>query len=131
MKTNIKTHFSSQQQESEDITEELRACFKHLLLNWKSELTGQMYEEISLLHDTVKGADPIDIANQESDIQQRAVRRDTDKWLLFEIYQALLRINLKTYGYCEVTGEAIDIKRLYAWPIARRSIFAEEGFQKR
>lgn len=131
MRTSIKTRFSGQQQESENITEELRVCFKHILLTWKSELTGQLYEEIALLHETIKGADPLDIASQEADIQQRSVRRDTDKWLLFEIDQALLRINLKTYGYCEVTGEAIDIRRLYAWPIARKSIFAEEGFQKR
>jgi DnaK suppressor protein len=43
----------------------------------------------------------------------------------------LRRIDDKTYGYCEETGDPISLKRLEARPIATLSIEAQERHEKK
>ena len=50
--------------------------------------------------------------------------------LLSKIGKALEKIQDKTYGYCEDTGDPIGIKRLIARPIATLSIEAQEQHEK-
>ncbi|BDB96035.1 TraR/DksA family transcriptional regulator [Candidatus Hydrogenosomobacter endosymbioticus] len=50
--------------------------------------------------------------------------------LLYEINCAIDRIKENTFGYCEETGEPIEIKRLEAYPIARFSIKAQEDRER-
>ena len=42
-----------------------------------------------------------------------------EEYLKEEVERALERIEAGTYGYCEETGEAIGVKRLLAFPMAR------------
>ena len=51
--------------------------------------------------------------------------------LISKIDSALKRIEDRTYGYCEDTGEPIGLKRLDARPIATLSIEAQERHEKR
>jgi RNA polymerase-binding protein DksA len=49
---------------------------------------------------------------------------ETERKLLTEIHAALVRINDKTYGMCEMTGKQIPKARLEAKPWARYTIEA-------
>lgn len=49
---------------------------------------------------------------------------------LYEIEQALLRINLGTYGICEMTGKAIAHPRLEAIPFARYTVECQSQLEK-
>ena len=50
--------------------------------------------------------------------------------MLQEIDLALDRIEAGEYGYCEITGEDIGLKRLEARPIATRCIEAQAQFER-
>ena len=45
---------------------------------------------------------------------------------LYEINEALRRVDLKTYGYCEMTGKKINEERLEALPFTRFTREAQE-----
>ena len=49
---------------------------------------------------------------------------------LYEIEQALLRINLGTYGICEMTGKPIAHPRLEAIPFARYTVERQSQLEK-
>ena len=57
--------------------------------------------------------------------------RDRERKLLSKIDSALRRIELKTYGYCEETGDPIGLGRLMARPIASLSVDAQERHEKK
>ena len=52
------------------------------------------------------------------------------KKLIKKIESALQKIDDGTYGYCEVTGEEIGLKRLIARPIATMTVEAQEQHEK-
>ena len=51
--------------------------------------------------------------------------------LIAKIDAALTRLDDGTYGYCEETGEPINLKRLDAHPIATLSVEAQERHERR
>jgi len=57
--------------------------------------------------------------------------RDRQRKLVSKIDAALRRIDDGSYGYCEVTGEPISLKRLDARPIATLSLEAQERHERR
>ena len=57
--------------------------------------------------------------------------RDRQRKLIAKIDEALERIADGTYGYCEESGEPINLKRLDARPIATLSIEAQERHERR
>ena len=67
-----------------------------------------------------------DIASAESAKSIELRTRDRERKLINKIDQALKRIDNNTYGYCEVTGTPIGLKRLEARPIATLSIEAQQ-----
>ena len=50
--------------------------------------------------------------------------------LLYEIDQALQRIESKTYGICEISGKPIPCERLEAIPFARSTVEAQDQLEK-
>ena len=50
--------------------------------------------------------------------------------VLYEIDEALHRIEAKTYGICEMTGQAIEPERLKVLPYARYSREAQEEMER-
>ena len=67
-----------------------------------------------------------DIASAESAKSIELRTRDRERKLISKIDEALKRIDNNTYGYCEVTGKPIGLKRLEARPIATLSIEAQQ-----
>ncbi|MHA1523045.1 MAG: RNA polymerase-binding protein DksA [Alphaproteobacteria bacterium] len=106
--------------------------FREKLLNWKEDIFRESRETIHYLQEE-PGNHP-DIADRASSEAERALElraRDRQRKLVSKIDSALRRIEDGTYGYCEDTGEPIDLKRLDARPIATLSVDAQERHERR
>ena len=101
--------------------------FKQKLLVWKEALLKGSTETITnLKEDKEISGDFGDIASAESAKSIELRTRDRERKLINKINEALERIENNTYGYCEITGKPIGLKRLEARPIATLSIEAQE-----
>ena len=101
--------------------------FKQKLTDWKETLLKGSTETIlNLKEDKEVSGDFADIASAESTKSIELRTRDRERKLISKIDEALKRIENNTYGYCEVTGKPIGLKRLEARPIATLSIEAQQ-----
>ena len=101
--------------------------FKQKLIDWKETLLKGSTETIlNLKEDKEVSGDFADIASAESTKSIELRTRDRERKLISKIDEALKRIEDNTYGYCEVTGKPIGLKRLEARPIATLSIEAQQ-----
>ena len=101
--------------------------FKQKLIKWKDKLLkGSNDTILNLKEDKEVSGDFADIASAESTKAIELRTRDRERKLINKIDEALKRIENNTYGYCEVTGKPIGLKRLEARPIATLSIEAQE-----
>jgi len=106
--------------------------FKNKLLAWKADIQRESAETIeSLQEHNLNQPDIADRASSESDRSIELRARDRQRKLISKIDQALARIEDKSYGYCEDTGEPIGIERLDARPIATLSLEAQERHERR
>jgi|TARA_Y100000815_G_scaffold267227_1_gene286456 DnaK suppressor protein len=106
--------------------------FRRKLLNWKQELLAGSRDTIEGLQDGTRNIpDVADRASEETDRALELRTRDRQRKLVTKIDAALRRIDEGEYGYCEVTGEPISLKRLDARPIATMSLEAQERHERR
>ena len=106
--------------------------FRRKLLGWKDDILKESKETISHLQEENHILpDVADRASSETDRSLELRTRDRQRKLISKIDSALKRIDDKSYGYCEDTGEPIGLKRLDARPIATLSIEAQERHEKR
>jgi DnaK suppressor protein len=106
--------------------------FRRKLLNWKDDIIKESKETISHLQEENHILpDVADRASSETDRSLELRTRDRQRKLIAKIDAALKRIDDRSYGYCEDTGEPIGLKRLDARPIATLSIEAQERHEKR
>ena len=106
--------------------------FRRKLLDWKNDLMSDSKETIEGLQDGTRNIPDIaDRASEETDRALELRTRDRQRKLVSKIDAALRRIDEGEYGYCEVTGEPISLKRLYARPIATMSLEAQERHERR
>lgn len=68
--------------------------------------------------DLVNYADPNDRASQEEEFRLELRARDRERKLLKKIEESLQLLTDKEYGYCEVCGVEIGLRRLEARPTA-------------
>ncbi|MCK6418097.1 MAG: RNA polymerase-binding protein DksA [Alphaproteobacteria bacterium] len=107
--------------------------FRLQLVNWRSEL---LRESEDTIRNTLQGTelqkpDLTDRASEETDQALELRTRDRERKLINKINQALERIELGEYGFCEETGEPISVARLKARPIATLSLEAQERHERR
>ena len=101
--------------------------FRKLLDTWKAELMEEVDRTMSYMKDDAANfPDPNDRATQESEFGIELRTRDRERKLLKKIGLALQRIEEHNYGYCEVTGEEIGLRRLEARPVATLCVEAQE-----
>ncbi len=106
--------------------------FRQRLLDWKADIQRSSAETLdSLQEHLLNQPDITDRASSESDRSIELRARDRQRKLISKIDQALARIEDKTYGYCEDTGEPISLQRLEARPIATLSLEAQERHERR
>ena len=106
--------------------------FRRKLADWKHELMVGSRDMIETLQDGTRNIpDVADRASEETDRALELRTRDRARKLVSKIDAALRRIEAGEYGYCEVTGEPISLKRLDARPIATLSLEAQERHERR
>ena len=106
--------------------------FRRKLIAWKNDLLMETRETIEGLQDSTRNIpDVADRASEETDRALELRTRDRQRKLVSKIDAALRRIDEGEYGYCQVTGEPISLKRLDARPIATMSLEAQERHERR
>jgi len=106
--------------------------FRRKLLDWKQDLMADSKDTIEGLQDGTRNIpDVADRASEETDRALELRTRDRQRKLVAKIDSALRRIDEGEYGYCEVTGEPISLRRLDARPIATMSLEAQERHERR
>ena len=106
--------------------------FRRKLLNWKAEIQSDSRDTVAGMKDTTRNIPDIaDRASEETDRSIELRTRDRQRKLVSKIDSALRRIDEGEYGYCEITGEPISLKRLDARPIATMSLEAQERHERR
>ena len=97
--------------------------FTDILRAWKQQLMDDADRTISTMKDEAANyPDPIDRASQEEEFNLELRTRDRERKLLKKIDETLERIKEKDYGFCDMCGAEIGIKRLEARPTATQCI---------
>lgn len=105
--------------------------FRQKLLAWRQELLEESRETIEhLKEENWHEPDIADRASLETEAGVELRTRNRYLKLISKIDSALKRIETGEYGYCEVTGEEIGLKRLEARPIATMTVEAQERHEK-
>ncbi|CTQ32001.1 RNA polymerase-binding protein DksA [Jannaschia rubra] len=106
--------------------------FRRKLQAWKNDLIEETERTIEGLQQAARSIPDIaDRASEETDRSLELRTRDRQRKLISKIDAALRRIDEGEYGYCEVTGDPISLKRLDARPIATMTVEAQERHERR
>ena len=106
--------------------------FRRKLNAWKAEILNESRDTIEGMKDGTRNIPDIaDRASEETDRALELRTRDRQRKLVAKIDAALRRIMDGEYGYCEITGEPISLKRLDARPIATMTLEAQERHERR
>ena len=106
--------------------------FRKKLTDWKNDILEDSRDTIEGLQDSTRNIPDVnDRASEETDRALELRTRDRQRKLVSKIEAALRRIDEGEYGYCEVTGEQISLKRLDARPIATMTLEAQERHERR
>jgi DnaK suppressor protein len=109
-----------QAEEGEEyMSEKQEAHFRAILMAWKTELMEEVDRTVHHMQDEAANfPDPNDRASQESEFSLELRARDRERKLIKKIDEALARIDIGEYGFCESCGVEIGIRRLEARPTA-------------
>ena len=106
--------------------------FRVLLLDWKKSIHDAAGQTLQSLQDgPIREPDLNDRASSETDWGIELRTRDRQRKLIAKIDSALRRIDRGEYGYCEVTGDPIGLKRLIARPVATMTVEAQEAHERK
>ena len=106
--------------------------FRQKLINWRDDLLADGRDTIETLQDGTRNIpDVVDRSSEETDRSLELRTRDRQRKLVAKIDGALRRIEEGEFGYCNVTGDPISLKRLDARPIATMSLEAQERHARR
>lgn len=93
--------------------------FRGILGSWKRELMEEVDRTMHYMQDEAANfPDPNDRATQESEFTMELRARDRERKLIKKIDEALAKLEVNEYGYCESCGCEIGIRRLEARPTA-------------
>ncbi|MEM7526399.1 MAG: RNA polymerase-binding protein DksA [Pseudomonadota bacterium] len=106
--------------------------FRDKLLAWRQSILDESRGTLEdLASSTQNIPDVADRASAETDRALELRTRDRQRKLISKIDAAIRRIEDGSYGYCEITGEPISLRRLDARPIATLSLEAQEMHERR
>jgi len=100
--------------------------FRRRLLAMRANFLNTEQETNDHLKERDRISDVLDRATVEETITLELRLRDRERHLLVKIDQALHRIERRTYGWCEETGEPIGIARLLSRPTATLCLEAQQ-----
>ncbi|WND01914.1 RNA polymerase-binding protein DksA [Temperatibacter marinus] len=105
--------------------------FRRKLEDWKDDIMRVSAETLqNLQQDNLREPDLADRASSETDWGVELRTRDRQRKLISKIDAAIGRIDEGEYGYCEVSGDPINLRRLDARPIATMTIEAQEAHER-
>jgi len=105
--------------------------FRQKLQDWRDDILRESAETLqNLQEDNLREPDVADRASSETDWSVELRTRDRQRKLVSKIDSALGRLGEGEYGYCEVSGEPISLRRLDARPIATMTIEAQEAHER-
>ncbi len=101
------------------MNEEQSEHFRNILNTWKRELMEEVDRTVHHMQDEASNfPDPNDRATQEEEFALELRTRDRERKLIRKIDESLVALDNGDYGYCEVCGIEIGIRRLEARPTA-------------
>ena len=122
----------SPSEDEEYMSEKQLNYFRVLLLEWKRSIVQASEGTLQNLQDgPIREPDLNDRASSETDWGIELRTRDRQRKLISKIDAALRRIEDGSYGFCEVTGEPIGLRRLEARPTATLSLEAQERHERK
>ncbi|MXO91201.1 RNA polymerase-binding protein DksA [Pontixanthobacter aquaemixtae] len=114
------------------MSEKQQDYFRMLLLEWKKSIHSDSSVTLQSLQDgPIRDADLNDRASSETGWSIELRTRDRQRKLISKIDAAIKRLDKGEYGYCEVTGDPIGLKRLIARPVATMTVEAQEAHERR
>ena len=97
--------------------------FRNLLGGWKKELMEEVDRTVHHMQDEAANfPDPNDRASQESEFALELRTRDRERKLIKKIDESIVMLDEHEYGFCEVCGVEIGVRRLEARPTATMCI---------
>jgi DnaK suppressor protein len=99
--------------------------FRELLQKQMDDLlrgAGRTVEGMTEADSKTSFPDPTDRASMESDRNFELRIRDRERKLINKIKKTMEKLDDGSFGYCEICGEAIEIKRLMARPVTTHCI---------
>ncbi len=97
--------------------------FRRVLHAWKRQLMEEVDRTVHHMQDEAANyPDPNDRASQEEEITLELRARDRERKLIKKIDEALTSLDQGEYGYCDICGVEIGIRRLEARPTATQCI---------
>jgi len=114
--------------EEDYMNDEQMEFFRNLLTEMADEIRQQIETSRKELQTMQYEADELDKAALEEERRLQLRFLDRQSKLLPKIGEALKRIESGDFGYCEVTGEPIGVRRLLARPTA--TLCAEEKMRQ-
>lgn len=107
------------------------AYFEKKLRRWLMELVSVSASAKNELKENWFGMPDIcDVAAAQREIHVDLEELKRNQRKIIQIEKALDSMNDGSYGYCEVTGEKIGLKRLEIHPIASLSVEAQEMLER-
>jgi len=96
----------------------------HAILNaWKADLMQEVDETVHHMQDEAANfPDPNDRASQETEFALELRSRDRGRKLVKKIDESISMLKKDDYGYCEICGVEIGVRRLEARPTANQCI---------
>ena len=93
--------------------------FRSILLRWRQQLMEEVDRTVHHMQDDAGNfPDPNDRATQEEEFALELRTRDRERKLIKKINESLANLESADYGFCEVCGVEIGIRRLEARPTA-------------
>jgi DnaK suppressor protein len=117
--------------EEEYMNEQHLSYFRQRLLDWRAELVAaSLMAFAELKEEQLRKPDPVDCGTLQAAKERSLSATKRQELLVAKIDHALRRISQGTYGYCEMTGERIGLRRLAVLPLANLSIDAQERLER-
>ena len=93
--------------------------FSGILEYWKKQLMKEVDRTVGHMKDDASNfPDPNDRATQEEEFSLELRTRDRERKLIKKINKSMAEIDSEEYGYCQLCGVEIGIRRLEARPTA-------------
>jgi len=97
--------------------------FRYILRSWKMELMQEVDKTVHHMRDDASNfPDPNDRASQEEEFALELRTRDRERKLISKIEESITMLDSGDYGFCEICGIEIGIRRLEARPTATQCI---------